>query len=582
MKNLIKEFFRENRIRIVIQIVFIMINMYLLTWPSLIIGDIIDLLYDIEQNRVEIINNVFLLMGLSVLLLIIRLIWKYVDTLIPRSLERILKDNLFSHLLKMKIIDIQKIKNGEIMSYFVKDITEVRLACHHIFSFLPRIIFTFLFATYSMIKNVDLTLTIVSLSPLVVAAILLVKIKEKINASYKISQLNFSKLSEFLQESTDAIRTTKAYHLEDNQIDTFVKFNDDVKSSNIKVNLYSTLLSVSMHTCFGLIYGIAILFGTKLVLSGEITVGDFVAFNTFIALFVNPIAWIPSLVSRIKRGQVSLKRIDEMLSIKEEKISYLNTADKSDNTLNGEIVIKDLSFSYKGYIDNVLKNINLEIKKGETIGIIGKVGSGKTTLMNLLVRLYQIPRDKIYINGFDINDIPIVKLRENICYITQDNFLFSTTIKQNITLFRNADDEDVKSSLKDAMIYDEIDKLSDGIETIVGERGVDLSGGQKQRVVISRAFLNKSNIVIFDDTFSALDNKTEQHLLKNIKKLTEGKTCFIISNRISDLKHADKIIVMDNGEILERGTHKSLMNLKGMYYNFYKEQAIKKEDSMLS
>lgn len=582
MKKIINEFFRENRINIIIHLVFIMINMYLLTCPALIIGDIIDLLYDFEANRISIINNVFLLMGLSIVLLIVRLTWKYVDTLIPRSLERILKDNLFEHLLKMKIIDIQKIKNGEIMSYFVKDVGELRMACHHIFSFLPRIIFVFVFATYSMIKNVDLNLTLVSLSPLVIAAILLVKIKEKINQNYRISQQDFSKLSEFLQESTDSIRTTKAYHLEDNQIDTFISLNDKVKSSNIKVNLYSTLLSVSIHICFGLVYGISILWGGKLVLSNQISVGDFVAFNSFIALFVNPVAWIPSLVSRIKRGQASYKRIDEMLKIEEEKINYLYSKEKNKNELEGDVIIKDLSFSYKGYIDKALDNINLEIKKGETVGIIGKVGSGKTTLMNLLVRLYQVPREKIYINNIDINDIPIAKIRENICYITQDNFLFSTTIKQNITLFRDADDDDVRASLKDAMIYDDIENLEDGIDTMIGERGVDLSGGQKQRVVISRAFLNKSNIVIFDDTFSALDNKTEQHLLKNIKKLTAGKTCFIISNRISDLKHADKIIVMDSGEIVETGTHKSLMNLKGVYYTFYKEQAIKKEDSILS
>ena len=185
MRKLIKEFFKENRINITIHLIFIIINMYLLTYPSLIVGDIIDLLYDIQKNRVEIINNVFLLMGLSVLLLIIRLIWKYFDTLIPRSLEKILKNNLFEHLLKMKIVDIQKIKNGEIMSYFVKDVGELRITCHHIFSFLPRIIFVFIFVTYSMVKNVNLYLTIISLSPLVIAAMILIKIKEKINLSYK-------------------------------------------------------------------------------------------------------------------------------------------------------------------------------------------------------------------------------------------------------------------------------------------------------------------------------------------------------------------------------------------------------------
>ena len=590
MKRLVKEFLKENKFRIFIQLLFIMINMYLLTIPARIIGNIIDLFYDYDVNRVEIINSVFLLMGVSVLLLIVRLTWKYVDTLIPRSFERIIKDNIFNHFLKMKITDIQRIKNGEIMSYFVKDVSEIRLACHHLFSFVPRIVFTFIFAIYSMMQNVDFKLTIISLSPLIVAVFLLIWIREKININYARSQKDFTKLSEFLQESTDAIRTTKAYQLEDKQIEIFVEDNKQVKSSNIKVNFYSTLLSIALNTCFGLSYGVAILFGSNLVFNGIISVGDLVAFNTHIALFVSPISMIPRVVARLKRGQVSYKRLDKVFEFEEERIIIEETKralldiphGENKDELVGDIVINNLSFNYKGYIEKAVSNIDLVIKQGETLGIIGNVGSGKTTLMNLLVRLYQVPRGKILINNIDINDIPISVLRENICYITQDNFLFSTTVKQNVSLFRDVEDDDVKESIKNALIYDEIMNLPNEIDTVIGERGVDLSGGQKQRLVISRAFLNRSNIVIFDDTFSALDNRTEQHLLKNIKKLTEGKTCIIISNRISDIKHADKIIVMENGEIVEKGTHKSLMNIKQKYYSFYKEQAVKKEESLLS
>lgn len=588
MKNLIKPFLKENRFRIFIQILFIMINMYLLTLPASIIGKIIDLFYNFDANRVEIINNVFILMALSIALLITRLTWKYVDTLIPRSYERMIKDSIFNHFLKMKLADIQKIKNGEIMSYFVKDVSEVRMACHHIFSFIPRILFTFVFAIYQMARNVDLKLTLISLIPLVIAIFLLVWIRDKINTNYMLSQKDFTNLSEYLQESTDSIRTTKAYQLEDEQIDTFISKNKKVRSSNNKVNFYSTLLTVVLHTAFGLSYSMAILFGSDLVLNGSITIGDLVAFNTYIALFITPIQFIPRVVARLKRGQVSYKRLSHMFDFEEEKISLqesktnLLEAPKDDKSIVGDIVISDLSFNYKGFIDKVLNNINLTIKQGETLGIIGSVGSGKTTLMNLLVRLYQIPRGKITINNIDLNNIPVSVLRENVCYITQDNFLFSTTIKQNVSLFRDVDDEEVKDSIKSAMIYDEVMSLPDKINTVIGERGVDLSGGQKQRIVISRAFLSRSNFVIFDDTFSALDNRTEQHLLKNIKELTKGKTCIIISNRISDIKHADKIIVMDQGEIVERGTHKSLMALKQKYYSFYKEQAIKKEDSLLS
>ena len=198
--------------------------------------------------------------------------------------------------------------------------------------------------------------------------------------------------------------------------------------------------------------------------------------------------------------------------------------------------------------------------------------------MNLLLRLYPAPNGKIFIDGQDINSIPLKDLRDSICYITQDNFLFSTTLRENVKLFKDGyEEEDIKESTKNAMIYDDIEKMRNGIDTVLGEDGTSLSGGQKQRVVISRAFLNKSNIIIFDDTFSALDNKTEQLVLNNVKELVKDKTCIIISNRISDIKDANKIIVLDGGNIVQEGTHDSLLRQDGKYYEFYKQQSAKNE-----
>lgn len=198
--------------------------------------------------------------------------------------------------------------------------------------------------------------------------------------------------------------------------------------------------------------------------------------------------------------------------------------------------------------------------------------------MNLLLRLYPVPKGKIFIDGQDINSIPLKDLRDSICYITQDNFLFSTTLRENVKLFKDGyEEEDIKESTKNAMIYDDIEKMRNGIDTVLGEDGTNLSGGQKQRVVISRAFLNKSNIIIFDDTFSALDNKTEQLVLNNVKELVKDKTCIIISNRISDIKDANKIIVLDGGNIVQEGTHDSLLRQDGKYYEFYKQQSAKSE-----
>ena len=233
-------------------------------------------------------------------------------------------------------------------------------------------------------------------------------------------------------------------------------------------------------------------------------------------------------------------------------------------------------------MDIILDDISIDIKEGETLGIIGTIGSGKTTLMNLLLRLYPVQNGKITIDGQDINDIELIKLRNSVSYITQDNFLFSTTIKDNISLFKgDFNDQEIEDSLEKSMMFDDVEKMKNGIYTVIGERGIDLSGGQKQRVVISRAFLNKSNIVIFDDTFSALDNKTEKLLLANIKELVKGKTCIIISNRISDIKDANHIIVLDKGKIVEQGKHKDLLKNKGLYNKFYKQQSSKDDDDSI-
>ena len=267
-----------------------------------------------------------------------------------------------------------------------------------------------------------------------------------------------------------------------------------------------------------------------------------------------------------------------MYALEKEKITVEKS--KLKEKLEGNIVIQDLNFNYPGMLEKALENINIEIKKGETLGIIGTIGSGKTTLMNLLTKLYNIPNGKIKIDGKDINDIDIETLRENICYITQDNFLFSSTLKDNISLFKEEyEEEEIKESTKKAVIYDEIKQMPDGIKTTIGERGSDLSGGQKQRVVISRAFLKNSSIIIFDDTFSALDNRTSQTLLENIKELTEDRTCIIISNKISDVKQSDKIIVLDNGNIVEQGVHDELIQKQGIYYEFFEQQSTKAEAS---
>ena len=578
MKKLLKTFFKKERFTIFAIIILVGINVYFLTFPSKILGKIIDLLYDIEVHKITIIKYIAFLILFSVLSLIIRVAWKSLVGKTTRLLEKILKDKLFENFLKLKLSSIQNIKNGEIMSYFVKDVGEIRTLFYRLLSHGTRIFFILVIATYTM-KTVNTKLTIATLCPMVITAIIIIILKKYVEKSFAKSQKYFTNLSEYVQESTDAIRTTKAYSGEVNQYKKFIKKNNLLKRSNIAVDIYSTLLSTSVNICFGFCYGITILYGSKLVLNKEISIGDFVAFNGYIDLFFTPISWLPGIIAKIKRAKISYKRLEQVFNLEKEKLML---TEKNESRLHGNILINNLSFNYPGNIETVLENITIHVKEGETLGIIGTIGSGKTTLMNLLLRLYPVPDNKIFINGIDINKIDLQFLRKSICYITQDNFLFSTTIKENISLFQNRfKDSEIEESTEQAMLSSDLKNMKNGIYTVIGERGIDLSGGQKQRVVISRAFLNKSDIVIFDDTFSALDNKTEENLLNKIKELVKGKTCIIISNRISDVKDADKIIVLDSGKIVEQGIHVQLLQNNGLYTKFYNQQS-SKENFLLS
>lgn len=574
MQKIIKQSLKKYIKHIVIISIFIMINMYILTLPSKIIGKIIDLMIDIELNKNQITTYLILLIISVILYLITRIPWRSLVSFVARSFEKDLKDKTFERFLKIQMKDLQNIKNGELMSYMTKDIQEIRACVYRLIAFGVRIIAISLITITIMIISVNLKLTVMTLIPIIITAYLVIKIKKYVEHSFKKSQNYFTELSEYVQESTDSIRTVKAYSGEMEQLKGFIKKNKLLKGSNNAVDIHSTLLSTSINVGFGLCYGIAFICGSNLVMNNQISIGDFIAFNGYIGLFYGPVSWLPGMISRYKRAQISYRRLEEFFKLDKEKMNV----NYKEELLLGDIVINNLTYNYPYTIENVLRNINLTIRKGETLGIIGTIGSGKTTLMNLLLKLYQVKDGQILIDGKDINEIPIEILRKNICYITQDNFLFSTTLKENIRLFKEEyGNYDIEKSTEKAMIKEDINNMKNGIETIIGERGVDLSGGQKQRVVISRAFLQNSNIVIFDDTFSALDNKTEEKLLENVKQMTKGKTCIIISNRISDIKDADNIIVLNEGQIIQEGNHEQLINQQGLYRKFYIQQSSKEE-----
>lgn len=580
MKDIVKKLLKKYKWLVVIEVLFIIINVYLIAIPSRIVGNLINYLYDIDGNKDLIIQSIIKLLVVCIGFMITRVIWKSIEVKLEFATTKDLKDEMFSKMLKSKIESLEEIKNGKIMSFFVSDTQRVSRISSRMISAVSRIILNFIIVGYLMFKSSNVMLTIVALIPILITVILIILLRNKVSDSYKNAQKSFTELSEYVQESTDSIRTTKAFVGEDFKIKEFKIKNKEVKENNLNVIKLQNLLDIFINVGFGVAYAITLLYGSNLVINGTITIGDLVAFNGYLGILSMPVNWLPWVLIKYKKSKVSLKRLEELVNLPEEQIEIIDN--KKYGELKGNIEIKNLTYNYPGYIERVLENISINIKPGESLGIIGVIGSGKTTLMNLLLKLYDVERGKIFIDGVDINDIPTKKIRDNICYITQDNFLFSATLKENINLFKdNYKDSEIEESTKSAMIYEEISEMEEGIHTVIGEKGIDLSGGQKQRVVISRAFLNKSNIVIFDDTFSALDNRTEQHVLNNIKDLTKNKTCIIISNRISDIKDCDKIIVLHQGEIIEEGNHESLLDEKGKYYEFFENQAHKAKFSVL-
>ena len=572
MKKIIIEELKKYKYLLIIQIILVAINCFLLAYIPKTIGLIIDDFFYFEENVDIIQKYIILLLIASIFFIIIRLLYRVNTRYVIVKFHNNLIKRTYNLFLDTKMKEIQNIKNGELMSYFIKDTREIRENLYGFMSLGLRIFFSFFVAIYYMIKDVNITLTFFTLIPVFFSIIIIMRITKKIEQEFKKSQKSFTQMSEYIQESTDSIRTTKAYSCEERQIEEFKKKGKQVQKNNNNVDLCTNLLDFTITLCTGFCYTILITYGSKLVLDGKITVGELVACQGYIDLFLRPIFWIPRVISKNKRAKISTQRLDKLLLLEKEN----NNFESQNGILEGNITIKDLTFSYSKHSKPVLKNINLNIEKGSTLGIIGKIGNGKTTLASLIIRLYDIPNQKILIDGQDINEINLKSLREQICYITQESFIFSDTIQENIQLFEPKDILEVEESTKKSIFYDELTQMEKGIKTIVGERGVDLSGGQKQRVSISRAFLKKSKILILDDVFSALDYKTEANLLKNIKEETKDKTCIIISNRISNIRHSDNIIVIDEGRIVEQGTHKQLVNKKGEYYTFYKQQVKEK------
>ena len=526
-----------------------------------------------QEMESQLLTSILLIIGATLLSAFFTFIMRQTIIVVSRYIEYDLKNEVFQHYEKLSLAFYKQNRTGDLMNRISEDVSKVRMYVGPALMYSTTTVTLFVVVLSYMIYKAPL-LTLYAVAPLPVLSILIYKLSAAIHKRSTVVQEYLSKLTTFTQESFSGISVIKAYGIEPRVSTEFEELSEGSKDKNVDLAKVQALFFPLMMLLIGVSNILVIYIGGQQYINGLLELGTIVEFLIYVNLLTWPVAIVGWVTSIVQQAEASQKRINEFLKVQPE----IQNHTMRPTQVKGKITFKDLSYTYPDTGITALKNVNFSINPGETLAIVGNTGSGKSTILELIGRLYDVPRGQLLIDDDPIGDLNLESLRSSIGYVPQDAFLFSDTIRNNIK-FGNADasEEEVIRAARNAAVHDNIAAFSKGYDTVLGERGISISGGQKQRVSIARAIIKDPQILLFDDCLSAVDTETEEEILQNLNAISQDKTTIIVSHRISSAKNADLILVLEEGQVIQQGTHNELVNQEGYYKELYRKQLSEKE-----